>query len=265
MKFNDNFLIRYLAVAPLALSIERVQECRILSELPFERPILDMGCGDGVFADILFKDSIDAGIDADQTEIDNAARGGMYKELITCKGNDVPKDQGAFQTVFSNSVLEHIADLGPTLREVHRLLAPGGHFYVTVPTDRFERCSAPSRLLEGVGLTRLAGRYRSFYNRFWKHYNIHDAAGWSRVFEEAGFQVSASRLYHPQNLCTLCDLLVLFALPSFVSKKVLGRWMLIPAFRRLYARLLGAAAAPLVARLEQQGGGGLVFFDLVRP
>jgi len=249
----------------MALSIERSQECRILSKLPFARPILDMGCGDGVFAGILFNEFIDAGIDADQAEIDNAARTGMYKELIACKGNDVPKDQGAFQTVFSNSVLEHIIDLGPTLREVHRLLAPGGHFYVTVPTDRFERYSVASRLLEGVGLTRLAGRYRSFYNRFWRHYNVHDVAGWSDIFKEAGFRVSTSRLYHPQNLCTLCDFLVIFALPSFVFKKALGRWILIPAFRRFYIRLPGAAIVPLVDRLEQQDGGGLAFFDLIRP
>lgn len=247
----------------MALAIERTQECNVLVGRRFERPILDMGCGDGVFASVLFREPIDTGVDADPRETGKAARLGAYTEVIACGGNEVPREQGKFRTVFSNSVLEHIEELPAVLKEVHRLLAAGGHFYVTVPTDQFERFSVLSRVLEWLGLKRLAIRYRAFFNRFWKHLNVSTVAGWQEVFERAGFRVLEARTYHPGPLSTLCDFLVPFAVLSLVSKKALGRWIVFPALRRVFARLLGKVIASHVDQLGRRDGGVLVFFDLV--
>ncbi|MFX6965391.1 methyltransferase domain-containing protein, partial [Acinetobacter baumannii] len=77
----------------------------------------------------------------------------------TCFGTDIDKPDGSYETIISNSVLEHIPDLIPVLKEARRLLADGGTFYVTVPSDRFERANIPARLLEGVGSVSLAARH----------------------------------------------------------------------------------------------------------
>src|ERR1035437_2226804 len=127
-RFRSAFLANYNACAPLALALERVLECRILSQQSFGQPILDLGCGDGLFASILFADSIDTGIDPDERELQKAGKTGAYKELIHCPGSEIPKPNASYQTVFSNSVLEHIPDLLPVLAEVHRILVPGGCF-----------------------------------------------------------------------------------------------------------------------------------------
>ena len=60
---SDQFVSKYISKAPLALALERSFECHILSQNTYEHPILDLGCGDGIFASILFKDKIDVGID----------------------------------------------------------------------------------------------------------------------------------------------------------------------------------------------------------
>ena len=67
-------------------------------------------------------------------DIECARRRGSDKELIICPGHRIPKSDGSYRTIFSNSVLEHIPDLLPVLLgEANRLLAPGGRFYVTDP------------------------------------------------------------------------------------------------------------------------------------
>ena len=55
MRFKDNFLLNYLKKAPVPLAVERSLECEILSRQEFVRPILDIGCGEGIFASVLFR------------------------------------------------------------------------------------------------------------------------------------------------------------------------------------------------------------------
>jgi SAM-dependent methyltransferase len=262
MRFNDDILPRYLAAAPMPLALERVLECEIYRGLAFERPILDIGCGDGVFAAVLFQDSIDTGIDPDARELERAHALGGYDELIECRGDAIPKPDGSYSTIFSNSVLEHIKELDPVLVEAHRLLAPSGRFYVTVPSERFDDYSVVNTLLVAAGLHHFAERWRGFFNRFWRHYHFYALEGWESRMEAAGFVVDASFTYDPRRVCLLNDALVPFSAPSVVVKKLTNRWTLLPSLR---ARVF-APAIPLLRRILRGGSrstnGGLVFLSL---
>ena len=39
-------------------AIVRAWECRFMSEVPLEAPVLDIGCGDGHFASIAYRESL---------------------------------------------------------------------------------------------------------------------------------------------------------------------------------------------------------------
>ena len=108
---------RYLLHVPMSLALYRVLECQILASQSFERPLLDIGCGDGVLARVLFDDPIDLGIDPDADEIAKARATGSFRELIVCPGDRVPKPGESFRTVLSNSTLEHIPEVEPVLRD----------------------------------------------------------------------------------------------------------------------------------------------------
>src|SRR5947207_12297154 len=123
MKFKHNFFRNLLKEAPLPLAIERSLECQILFKEEFKHPVLDIGCGDGIFASILFDEKIDVGIDPNEMELERAKTYNIYVELIKCFGNAIPKPSRSFNTIFSNSVLEHIPDIESVLKEIHRLLS----------------------------------------------------------------------------------------------------------------------------------------------
>lgn len=242
MRFADDPVSNYLATTPLALALERGLECQVLSKQEFRSPVLDIGCGDGLFAKNLFADKIDTGIDPSASEIACAAKTGAYNELICCSGSEIPKPSGAYRTVFSNSVLEHIPDLRPVLLEAHRLLEPGGSFFITVPTDEFEQHSLVHRILIGLGLTDHAARFRKWYNRFWRHYHAYSASDWKKLITDAGFEAVRLIRYNPPRMTIRNDCLAPLAILSGVLKRLSGRWVLWPWLR-------GVFFAPIARRI----------------
>jgi SAM-dependent methyltransferase len=265
IRCRDEFAENYVACTPLALALERTLECVLLSQQEFLEPMLDVGCGDGLFASILFADKIDTGIDLDPNEIACAKATDAYRELICCPGSEIPKPAGTFRTALSNSVLEHIPDLPPVLREVHRVLMPGGRFYFTVPTDRFEEYAVVTRALAGLQLNEKAASYRSWYNRFWRHFHAYPPAKWEQLATEAGFEVLQMTRYNPIGMTTRNDALTPVAILSSIQKKLTGRWVLAPAARRA---LLGSFARKMERELAQKGvsdDGSLVLVVARKP
>jgi SAM-dependent methyltransferase len=260
---NKEFLRSYIGVAPLALAIERSMECEILSQLPFERPILDIGCGDGIFAKVLFAEKVDTGIDPNADEVAHARSLDVYVEILECRGDAIPRPDAYYRTIFSNSVLEHIPRLQPVLQEAHRLLAPGGLFYLTVPSDRFEQYAWASRVLSFLRLRRLQKQFCNFYNRFWEHYHCYAPALWEQQLKEAGFEVVTVRTYAPKAICTFNDLLAPFGALGLLLKRATKKWTLFPKLRRIVLTpVIGCVSG--VLRDADQRNGGLVFLAVRR-
>ena len=112
----------------------------IQSSLPEGRG-LDVGCGDGqvlkrVLEHIGSREVV--GIDLDPRETAAAEALGLYTKVYTGSAAEVPEPDESFDFAFSNSVLEHIPDLGPVFAEVSRVLKPGGAFIFTVPSTTFD-------------------------------------------------------------------------------------------------------------------------------
>jgi len=261
MKFRNNFYINYLKAAPIPLALERTMECEILSKKNFARPVLDIGCGEGLFAHILFDEKIDTGIDPDERELNRAKDFNKYNELIKCFGDNIPKVAGSFNTVFSNSVLEHIPDIEPVLIEAHRLLSADGNFYVTLPTNLFDRYGVISRILTRLGMTNMAGRFRKFYNDFWRHYHYYDANGWKNLFEKNGFRIIDIKEYGNKKICTTNDFLTPFSIPALLLKKFFNRWTLLPSIRPIvtFPFRLFITQKDIEQAIDIKNGG-LIFF-----
>lgn len=263
MKFKENIFQNYLEEAPLPLAIERWHECEIYKTKSFEHPILDIGCGEGMYAYILFDEKIDTGIDPNSRELERAKEYGAYSELINCFGDDIPKPDKSYKTIFSNSVLEHIPRIDDVLKEAHRLLADDGKMCVTIPTDMFDKYSVIYQILSTLGMKNIAEKYRIFFNGFWAHYHFHDKNGWQEVFERNGFNVIEAKEYASKTTCLTNDFLAPLSIVSFLFKKYTNKWFLFPSLRKIVARLFNAIFLPILKKSDKlTGRGGLIFFEL---
>ena len=59
---NDYFSRQITTMAPHR-AILRAVECRLMSQVPWEPLVLDVGCGDGHFASIAYDQLVDVGVD----------------------------------------------------------------------------------------------------------------------------------------------------------------------------------------------------------
>ena len=106
-----------------------------LDDLPNDSPVLEVGCGDATFTTELAKYSpFVTAIDISSGQIAENAR---RFPGITFRQHDVadpfPFADGAFEVIWCSEVLEHLFNPAYALREMHRILRPGGRLLVTVP------------------------------------------------------------------------------------------------------------------------------------
>ena len=99
------------------------------------RRILDAGCGAGqLFAALRERGAIVTGIDASTGMLEEARRrlGDDADLRVADLGSPLPFPDDAFDDVIASLVLHYLEDWGPTLREMRRVLTPGGRLIVAV-------------------------------------------------------------------------------------------------------------------------------------
>jgi len=237
---KNSFLRKYLCQGPVFLAMERAIECRLISGLELKQPILDLGCGDGIFSSILFDKPLDIGIDISLDEIMKSSGKRIYKNIVAGDLSMLPLKAQSFNTVICNSVMEHVIDLEKAIREAHRVLAPGGHFILTLPTENYEKFLFYPRVLEGIGLKKLATRYREAVSKTFKHYHAYAATHWLKIIKDNGFKAVKTIDFCPKKVMVLSDFYLPFSIISLLNKKIFKRWILCPFLRKYIARCLEA-------------------------
>ena len=150
---------------------------------------LDLGCGDGILTDILFKRVGRrprlVGIDPDPLETEAARRYDFYERLHTTGGNMISKPDATFDYAISNSVLEHIPDLEPIIHELSRVLKPGGKFFFTVPCPGF-RDNLAGSIIPRVSRE----KYLNDLDRRLAHFNYLSEQDWRTLCDRHGMIVT---------------------------------------------------------------------------
>ena len=115
------------------------------SKLPAGSRVLDVGCGDAALTGLLAgRCHYDvAGVDADPLALDLAGQlfraTGLKGEFRQAEGYAYPFADASFDAAVCADVIEHVDDPTAMLREIHRVLRPGGVLAITTPirfTDR---------------------------------------------------------------------------------------------------------------------------------
>lgn len=143
---RKRLLIEFMAEAPFQPATNYWRAVEIDEVIRHGLPVglgLDLGCGDGHLMGIILKrvgprDLV--GLDVDPKETEAASGRNVYKRVVTGAADELPFPSDHFDFVFSNSVLEHIDRINETLKEIARVLRPGGRFLFTVPGENFREC-----------------------------------------------------------------------------------------------------------------------------
>jgi 2-polyprenyl-3-methyl-5-hydroxy-6-metoxy-1,4-benzoquinol methylase len=148
---------------------------------PGPRKILDAGCGDGRFLEVLRsaapKDWELVGIDLAPSAVEKCKARGF--EAYASRIEDFKQADGTFDAVIMLQLIEHVADPVAITKRVFEMLRPGGIFVVETPN------------LAGVD-------YRLFKHRWWGHYhfprhwNLFSTERLHRMLADAGFEIAST-------------------------------------------------------------------------
>jgi len=260
--YLDIFLRCYWFAPPVALW--RAIEARALSALAFPLPLLDFGCGDGLFTQALFgrAEGI-CGCDIAPRELPGARDSGVYRYGVQfADGHHLPYHDGAFGTVYSNSVIEHIPDPQNVLPELARVLRPGGLLVLTVPSDQFRR------LLDGVVRAadkQAAEQYARSVDALLAHHHYHTPDEWRVLLAGVGVRLTHISYYVAPEAVRAWDRMN----QQFgIGRRSLFNLLASPRLRRLghrrvmaalvYRRLLPVLRPYYNSQTCAQGGGMLV-------
>ena len=264
--YLDQLLKAYWFAPPVALW--RAVELRVAAQESYPRPLLDLGCGDGLIAGVLFgPGGVDAGMDPWLDQLQQAARSGVYRWVQQASGHHLPYPSNTFAAVFSNSVLEHIPDVAPVIREVGRVLRPGGRFTFTVPSDAFRQLLHFYQTRLAAGDRDGAEQYAAEVDARLAHHHYHPPQKWAELLAGGGMTMDKVRYYIPEPVERLWDRMnarfgvgrrSLWTLLASPRLRGLGYQRLV---RHWVVRSLGRAWRPyyeLDVPPGQKGGGLLV-------
>jgi SAM-dependent methyltransferase len=126
---------RYRAMRPGWRSSGEQLEATVRAHLNPQSQVLDLGCGRGGVVELFWRDvRLAAGLDPDAPSLAEHRAPGM--PVICGRGEHLPFAAQSFDLIVCLWVLEHLESPEVVLREVRRVLRPGGHFVFLTPNLR---------------------------------------------------------------------------------------------------------------------------------
>lgn len=218
----ENYFRRYLRIAPLCVALWRSVEAKHLSKIKLKRPILDIGCGWGEFAESFGK-KIDMGIDIAPRDLYVAAKGKMYKNLTLSDARNLPFSDNSYSSIISISTFEHISNTKKLLSEMYRVLKPGGIIAITMETEEVDQNTFYRPILKKIGLGFLSKLLTNAYNSYFHRRNLPPKRQWIEDFEKAGFKMVLVKDIISPTITKLYDFFILTSWPSQLFRPFIGR------------------------------------------
>ncbi|GAB4523612.1 MAG: hypothetical protein OHK0046_37510 [Anaerolineae bacterium] len=139
--------------------------------------LLEMGCGLGHLLGLLQDDFQCVGIDLIDYSIEQTRLNAPKAEAYQMDVAEIDQfEAGAFSVIVALHLVEHLPDPQETIRQVHRLLKPGGLWLFATPHPEYSLRRYKDRENDAIGKDKT-------------HINVHTPAQWRTWNEAAGFRM----------------------------------------------------------------------------
>lgn len=194
----------------------RYFEVQALRKVQCDRPILEIGCGDGQFSSLVFSE-IDDAVDINPRAVERCRviSGGLYGRVRCLDVREITLQDGGFATVYANCVLEHVPDIEKVLTGCFRGLRPGGQLVITIPLIRMNQ----HLIFPWPWYARLRQRQLA-------HLNLMSEKSWEDLLRKIGFSDMEFRPYLSGQACKFWDTIDSFGcigIGRFQAATILGR------------------------------------------
>jgi len=248
LSFAD--FVRYFPHTPTALAIKECARLSVVRRYPCPGPVLDVGCGDGLFARMAFADAEVWGIDIDAAEGRWASASRAYSQVILGDVTRAALPESFFATCVANCSLEHVPRIDLALERIRRSLVPGGLSYLFVPSADWASHLLSARFAHQLGMSLLGRRIQTAIDRKFRHYHLYDADGWARVVRAAGLELVQIEPVLSTATTVAFEAFLLPSLAGLLNKTLTTRWTNFPNARRKLAKPVFQAVQAIMARAD---------------
>ncbi len=196
LTLQNRYRARYQAMRPEWRSSGDQLEALVRSYVTSSSRVLDLGCGRGGLVELFWRDvALATGLDPDSPSLTEHRAPGM--PVIRGVGERLPFADESFDLIVCLWVLEHLKDPATVLREVRRVLMPGGHFVFLTPNLRnpllfLNRIGKAVPALQRRVVPRLYGRVEA--DTFPVQYRANTVSDLRRLASECALQVAELRV-----------------------------------------------------------------------
>ena len=194
-------------------------EMRVLAGAELEQPMLDLGCSDGISGKIIGEmlgfGPVETGTDLAFGELTRAKTDGNHVSLVHADAVRLPFQDGSFQSILCTELFQAVPDVRTGVKEAARVIRKGGRFIVSVPTDKFDAGLVPSRVLNSLGMTRLANEYKTRLHRRLGQIHRYPEREWLGILKENGFTIEKKVPFFERKERRLWSILALYIMRGF--------------------------------------------------
>jgi SAM-dependent methyltransferase len=196
LTLQNRYRAQYRSMRPGWQSSGDQLEALVWRYVSSETSVLDLGCGRGGVVELVWRGAkFAAGLDPDVPSLSEHRAPGM--PVLRGVGEHLPFAGDSFDLVVSVWVLEHVKEPLKVLREVARVLRPGGHFVFLTPNLRnplvsMNRIGKAIPLLQTQLVSRFYGRRES--DTFPVQYRANTARAIQRLAEASDLRVAELRV-----------------------------------------------------------------------
>ena len=148
---------------------------------------MDIGCGSGEVTQRIREKGYEVtGLDFSPIAVERAQERGLNCTVADLDSG-IPLPDNMVQAVWAGDVIEHVFDPIFVLREVNRILVPGGHFLCTIPYD----LSINIRIRILAGHSYQENTYKKFDQ--YKHHTFFSVPLMMQMFKDASLRIEQRR------------------------------------------------------------------------